>query len=295
MSLLRERNTCILCGDVLSSFHRPQEVSGAQPCDLSSLRFSCVFVDMSSSSTSEGTKRRRARAAELPTEGIELAVVGEEAPEGAGPSDGPPDNASSSGQPVAESQPQSSGPAVAVPEPPPPPPMQVGDGLETAGVVIEEASASEATDRVAVVLTPAPVPTKAMPALPAPPTPVKAMPSQPQHPSQPPQALGPRPPNCPLPGKAAGAQPSAIPKAGAAGRLRSLRLRGRFAIYRRLLRFHRLLPRGSVGRAYHRRGGSEAVSEEVRQQKEGLRQGADRPPTPRPPARLPIDGLLERS
>ena len=51
MSLLRQRNTCILCGDVLSSSHRPQEVSGAQPCDLSSLRFSCVFVDMSSSST----------------------------------------------------------------------------------------------------------------------------------------------------------------------------------------------------------------------------------------------------
>ena len=136
MSLLRERNTCILCGDVLSSFHRPPEVSGAQPCDLSSLRFSCVFVDMSSSSTSEGTKCRRARAAELPTEGIELAVAGEAAPEGAGPSDGPPEGASSSGQPVAESQPQSSGPAVAVPEVPPPlprmlegPPMQVGDGL----------------------------------------------------------------------------------------------------------------------------------------------------------------------
>ena len=117
-----------------------------------------------------------------------------------------------------------------------------------------------------MVLTPAPVPTKAMPALPALPTPVKAMPSQPQHPFQPPLALGPRPPNYPPPGKAAGAQPSAIPKAGAAGRLRSLRLRGRFAIYRRLLRFHRLLPKGSVGRAYHRRGGSEAVSEEVRPQ-----------------------------
>ena len=274
MSLLRERNTCILCGDVLSSFHRPQEVSGAQPCDLSSLHFSCVFVDMSSSSTSEGTKRRRARAAELPTEGIELAVVGEVAPEGAGPVDGAPEGASSSGQPVTESQPvaesqlQPSGPAVAVPEVPPPPPrmlegppMQVGDGLETAGIVIEEASASKATDRVAVVLTPAPVPIKAMPAVPAAPAPpVKAMP---------------RPPDHPPPAKASGAQPSV---------LRSLRLRGRFAIYRRLLRFHRLLPKGSVGRACHRRGGSEAVSEEVRRQKEGPRQGADRPPTRRPPA-----------
>ena len=126
--------------------------------------FSC-----SSSSTSKRTKRRRARAVELPTE--LTTVVGEEASEGAGPPVGPLEGdkpvgliegAQSSEQPPAESQSQPPlGPAVAVPQVPSPPSRmlkrprtQVGGGLETAGIGIEEASTSEATDRIAVVLTP---------------------------------------------------------------------------------------------------------------------------------------------
>ena len=68
-------------------------------------------------------------------------------------------------------------------------------------------------------------------------------------------------------------------------KLRSLGLRGRFEVYRNLLRQHRLIkgPRGSVGAVSRNRG---ATSEaEVRAQRVRFAQGAGRRPTPRPPAK----------
>ena len=105
MSRLGEIRTCLLCGDPLGPVGRASEGSSL---DTSSVLAS-LLVEMSSSSESDGTRRRQLGAASLPAEGT---VIGETPGEGPG-AEAPP-------LPAAEAPPL---PPLPPPPLPPAPPL----------------------------------------------------------------------------------------------------------------------------------------------------------------------------